>query len=102
MGRGRCVFLGIFRILIIFFQAVNLILKPRKFEQFPDIASAKITYKETSDATAAILRLRNRNKSIEGKLLTGLMKHNKNDYVNALENVSLKVCKKILFFLVHF
>lgn len=66
-----------------------MILKPRKFEQFNDIANAKLAYAETGDATLAFSKLKtNRNKSIEGKLLNGLAKHDKKDYVNALENVS--------------
>lgn len=54
-----------------------------------DVADAKLTYQETGDAKEALNMLRrNRNKSLEGKLISGLAMHGPNDYVNALENVS--------------
>lgn len=51
-----------------------------------------MTYQETGDAAEAFAKLKkNRNKCIEGKLLAGLVKNNTNDYVNALENVSIEI-----------
>lgn len=71
-------------------QACDLILKNKRCDNpFADISKAKKEYNQTGNATAAIRNLKEGvNNSVESKLLFGLAKSNKNDYVNALEKVS--------------
>lgn len=44
---------------------------------------------KTRNATTAMKMLYKSNKGVEAKLLVGLSKHGPNDYVNALESVSI-------------
>lgn len=55
-----------------------------------DLSKAKKIYFETADAAKAYELLeKSGNKCVESRLLQGLKKGNENDFVNALENVSL-------------
>lgn len=76
---------------------MELILKPRPGEH-GDLAEAREVWWKTRNAMDAYGKL-SRKQTIEGMLLQGLCKHNKNDYVNALEGVSAlnrRVISKIL------
>lgn len=70
-------------------EACSLILKPKSSDDpFLDITIAKKVYQETENAQKAQECFRrNRNKCVESKLLGGLAKAHKNDYVNALESI---------------
>ncbi|KAJ8921000.1 hypothetical protein NQ315_015796 [Exocentrus adspersus] len=70
-------------------EAVQLILKPKTSDD-PDseVAKAKKIYFETEDVDKACEALDNGNsKCVEVRLLRGLKKENRNDFVNALENI---------------
>lgn len=68
---------------------MNLILKVKTADD-PSLPlnQAKKVYAETGDAAKAVKLCDRRQNSLEKKLLEGLAKHEQNDYVNALENVS--------------
>lgn len=69
--------------------ACDLILKPTAADDpYSDVTKAKNVFKDTGDAKKALLSFTySENRCVESKLLQGLANHNKNDYVNALENV---------------
>lgn len=68
-------------------EAAELILKPRDGDQ-EFMQKMRECWWKTRDAVEARSMLHPQNSSIEAKLLFGLVKHNKNDVVNALEFVS--------------
>ncbi|XP_065163309.1 pseudouridylate synthase 7 homolog [Atheta coriaria] len=66
-------------------QACSLILKPKDYDNpLAEITQAKKIYAETQNAQDALQKLSS-NQSIESKLIHGLAKFGKNDFVNALE-----------------
>lgn len=68
-----------------------MILKPKEAEdQTSDIFTAKKIFAETQDAKKAFESIsKHKYKTIEGRLLQGLKSSNENDYVTALESVSM-------------
>uniref|UniRef100_A0A1B6CNJ3 TRUD domain-containing protein n=1 Tax=Clastoptera arizonana TaxID=38151 RepID=A0A1B6CNJ3_9HEMI len=69
-------------------EAVELILKPRPNERsYEDLTNARKIYWETKDAKKAFKCLRHYDKSIEGKILKGLVDNGANAYMNALERL---------------
>nr|XP_022908215.1 pseudouridylate synthase 7 homolog [Onthophagus taurus] len=80
---------GIKLILGQFKEACELILKCKKHEDpNSDISKARNIYNTTKDAEKACAEFsENENTCLEHKLLVGLSKVNKNDYVTALENI---------------
>ncbi|KAK9869840.1 hypothetical protein WA026_003566 [Henosepilachna vigintioctopunctata] len=70
-------------------EACELILKQKTSDEPDlDITKAKKIYADTKDAEKAYECLqRNRNNCVEAKLLEGLSKNHKNEYVNALESI---------------
>lgn len=73
-------------------EAINLILKPRDFEQDKCLAEARKIYKQTGDANAAYNTL-NRTDTIEGQVLRALKLHGNQDIqavLNAIpKNITL-------------
>lgn len=72
-------------------QACNLILKCKECDNpNAELSRAKKLYSETGDAKAAVKLLNQaEGNCVESKLLQGLANSNVNDYVTALENVSV-------------
>lgn len=70
-------------------EACSLILQIKPSDvPGSDIYAAKKKYEETGNAEEALNCLKkSKNSGVESKLLEGLHKENKNDYVNALENI---------------
>lgn len=78
-----------------------MILKPKEAEdQTSDIVQAKKIFAETRDAKKAFeLLSKHKYKTIEGRLLQGLMSSNENDYVSALESVCIFIYKLLVLIL---
>lgn len=69
-----------------FKEAVELILKPRD-DDVHFMKAVREHWWRNRDAAAALKLLFKTNTGIEAKLLAGLSRHGKNDFINALENV---------------
>lgn len=76
---GRALLLGQWQ------KAIELILKPRERDE-PNLAECRKEWWLTRDAKKVYGMLTRKN-SIEGHLLAGLSAHNRNDFVNALNNI---------------
>lgn len=74
-----------------FKTAVELILKPRKGRMRNDLRDARHIWWETRDAERALKCLHSKDRTIEGKLLSGLVKHGENAYLNALDCIPRNV-----------
>ncbi|KAL1497061.1 hypothetical protein ABEB36_008086 [Hypothenemus hampei] len=73
-------------------EAIQLILKVKAADDLNlPINLAKKVYAETGDAEKAFKLCDKRGNSVEKKLLEGLAKHPKSDYVNALEYIPRRV-----------
>eukprot|EP00092_Neocalanus_flemingeri_P008480 GFUD01009137.1.p1 GENE.GFUD01009137.1~~GFUD01009137.1.p1 ORF type:complete len:626 (-),score=148.89 GFUD01009137.1:126-2003(-) len=81
--------IGIKMISSNFSEAIDLILKPRDFENNFPLKEARRVWAESGDAQKAleILRKGRKDRTIEGKLFYGLSKRHKNDQVGALEEI---------------
>ena len=66
-----------------FTEVIDLILKPREFENNFALAEARKTWAESGDPEKAleILRKGRKDRTVEGKLLYGLSRRHKNDQV---------------------
>lgn len=82
-----------------FKTACEWILKPRE-NDFPEMQTAREHWWINRDADEALNLMQRHDRggrSIEYKLLAGLAKNGRNDYVNSLENV----CSFLFFFIFH-
>ncbi|KAL3280844.1 hypothetical protein HHI36_004073 [Cryptolaemus montrouzieri] len=69
-------------------EACDLILKPKESDDFElDISRAKKTFLDSGNAGEAYKCLYKNKNCVEAKLLEGLAKGQKNEYVNALESI---------------
>ena len=68
---------------------IDLILKPRESESMLPLKQAREVWKEERDANKAlqILRSNRKDRTIEGKLLQGLVKRHENDSIGALNEI---------------
>lgn len=84
-------------------QAVELILKPRNIDEPWALKRARKHWWLTKDAKRAAKMLRkNFMNIIESKLLYGLSRHAPDDYVGALQNVSVDCTRSWLYCLASF
>lgn len=68
-------------------QAIDLILQPRQDESDYQMQLARKEWMETRNPITALNELCRHKSTVEYKLLFGLSKCNKNDYVTALEYI---------------
>ena len=76
-----------------FTKVIDLILKPREFENNFALAEARKTWADSGDPEKAleILRKGRKDRTVEGKLLYGLSKRHKNDQVKLKSPSNLPV-----------
>jgi len=72
-----------------FSEVINLILKPREYENNFALKEARRIWAESGDAFRALEVLRNgrKDRTVEGKLLFGLSRRHKHDQVGALDEI---------------